>query len=62
MGKIRTMILKYIGFGLMFMFVCFVGVCVLFYFVAKRILGPVEKLEPETNDWGEIEDRQPNTL
>lgn len=51
-----TMILKYIGFGLIFMFVCFVGVCVLFYFVVKRIL------EPETDDWGEMEDRQPNTL
>lgn len=62
MGKIRAMILKYIGFGLMFMFVCFVGVCVLFYFVAKRILGPVEKLEPETDDWDEMEDRQPNTI
>ena len=55
------MILKHIGSGLMFVFLVFVAVCVLFYFVAKRIMVPAEKLETETDDWGEMEDRQPNT-
>ena len=48
------MIFKYIGFALMFVFLGIIGVCVFFFYLVKKLL--------ETDDWGEMEERQPNTL
>lgn len=57
-----SVIFKYIGFGLMFVFLGIFGVGVLLFYIMKKILEPEVMLEVETDDWGEMEDRQPNTL
>ena len=57
-----TVIFKYIGFGLMFVFLVIIGVCVFLYYIIKKMLEPGEMLDVETDDWCEMEDRQPNTL
>ena len=57
-----TVVFKYIGFGLMFVFLVIIGVCVYLYYIIKKMLEPGEMLEVETDDWCEMEDRQPNTL
>ena len=61
-GKIMSVIFKYIGFGLMFVFLGILGVGVFLFYIMKKLLEPGEMLEVETDDWGEMEDRQPNTL
>lgn len=61
-GKIMSVIFKYIGFGLMFVFLGILGVGVFLWYIIKKVLEPGEMLEVETDDWGEMEDRQPNTL
>ena len=61
-GKIMSVIFKYIGFGLMFVFLGILGVGVFLYYIIKKMLEPGEMLEVETDDWCEMEDRQPNTL
>ena len=57
-----TVVFKYIGFGLMFMFLGILGVGVFLYYIIKKMLEPEVMLEVETDDWCEMEDRQPNTL
>ena len=57
-----SVIFKYIGFGLMFVFLVIIGVCVFLYYIIKKMLEPGEMLEVETDDWCEMEDKQPNTL
>lgn len=57
-----TVIFKYIGFGLMFVFLGILGVGVYLFYIMKKLLEPGEMLEVETDDWGEKEERQPNTL
>ena len=57
-----TVVFKYIGFGLMFVFLVIIGVGVFLYYIMKKMLEPGEMLEVETDDWCEMEDRQPNTL
>ena len=57
-----TVVFKYIGFGLMFVFLVIIGVCVFLYYIIKKMLEPGEMLDVETDDWCEMEDRQPNTL
>ena len=57
-----TVVFKYIGFGLMFVFWGILGVGVFLYYIIKKMLEPGEVLEVETDDWCEMEDRQPNTL
>ena len=57
-----TVVFKYIGFGLMFVFLVIIDVCVFLYYIIKKMLEPGEMLEVETDDWCEMEDRQPNTL
>lgn len=57
-----TVVFKYIGSGLMFVFLVIIGVCVFLYYIIKKMLEPGEILEVETDDWCEMEDRQPNTL
>lgn len=57
-----TVVFKYIGFGLMFVFLVIIGVCVFLYYIIKKMLEQGEMLEVETDDWCEMEDRQPNTL
>lgn len=61
-GKIMSVIFKYIGFGLMFVFLGILGVGVFLFYIMKKMLEPGEMLEVETDDWCEMEDRQPNTL
>lgn len=55
-------ILKYIGFGLMFVFLGFIGVGVSFYYIVKKMLEQDDAMDADTADWNEKEDRQPNTL
>lgn len=57
-----TVIFKYIGFGLMFVFLGILGVGVYLFYIMKKLLEPGDMLEVETADWGEKEERQPNTL
>ena len=38
MGKIMTVVFKYIGFGLMFVFLGILGVGVFLYYIFKRML------------------------
>ena len=49
-----TVVFKYIGFGLMFVFLVIIGVCVFLYYIIKKMLEPGEMLEVETDDWGEL--------
>ena len=53
-GKIMSVIFKYIGFGLMFVFLGILGVGVFLFYIMKKMLEPGEMLEVETDDWGEI--------
>ena len=57
-----SVIFKYIGFGLLFVFLGILGVVVFFVYIVKKLLEPGEILTVETDDWGEMEERQPNTL
>lgn len=57
-----TVVFKYIGFGLMFVFLGILGVGVFLFYIMKKMLEPGGMLEVETDDWCEMEDRQPNTL
>ena len=54
-GKIMSVIFKYIGFGLMFVFLVIIGVCVFLYYIIKKMLEPGEMLEVETDDWGDVQ-------
>lgn len=62
MEKYIGMIFKYIGFGLMFVILGIIGVGVLLFYLMKKILDPTDYADVETDDWGEMEDKQPNTL
>ena len=53
-GKIMSVIFKYIGFGLMFVFLGILGVGVFLFYIMKKMLEPGEMLEVETDDWGEL--------
>lgn len=55
MEKYIKMIVKYICFGLMFVFLGIIGVGVFFFYIVKKIFEGEEVLEVETDDWGEIE-------
>lgn len=55
-------IFKYIGLGLMFVFLGIIGVGVFFFYIVKKLFEQEEALEVETDDWGDMEERQPNTL
>ena len=61
MGKIMTVIFKCIGFVLMFVFLGILGIGVFLFYIVKKLLEPEEMLEVETDDWGEMDNRQPNT-
>ena len=50
-----TVVFKYIGFGLMFVFLVNIGVCVFLYYIIKKMLEPGEMLEVETDDWGDVQ-------
>ena len=50
-----TVVFKYIGFGLMFVFLGILGVGVFMYYIMKKILEPGEMLEVETDDWGDVQ-------
>ena len=50
-GKIMSVIFKYIGFGLMFVFLGILGVGVFLFYIVKKMLEPGEMLEVETDDW-----------
>jgi hypothetical protein len=55
MEKYIKMIVKYICFGLMFVFLGIIGVGVFFFYIVRKIFEGEEVLEVETDDWGEIE-------
>ena len=50
-----TVIFKYIGFGLMFVFLGILGVGVFLFYIMKKMLEPGEMLEVETDDWGDVQ-------
>ena len=50
-----TVVFKYIGFGLMFMFLGILGVGVFLYYIIKKMLEPGEMLEVETDDWDDVQ-------
>ena len=50
-----SVIFKYIGFGLMFVFLGILGVGVFLYYIMKKMLEPGEMLEVETDDWGDVQ-------
>ena len=54
-GKIMSVIFKYIGFGLMFVFLGILGVGVFLFYIMKKVLEPGEMLEVETDDWGDVQ-------
>lgn len=54
-GKIMSVIFKYIGFGLMFVFLGILGVGVFLYYIIKKVLEPGEMLEVETDDWCDVQ-------
>ena len=54
-GKIMSVIFKYIGFGLMFVFLGILGVGVFLFYIMKKMLEPGEMLEVETDDWGDVQ-------
>lgn len=49
-------ILKYVYMGLILVLLGFVGVCVLLYYLVKKLLEPDYELEIETDDWGDHAD------
>lgn len=53
-------VIKYVYFGLMFVFLGIIGVCVFFFYLVKKLLEQDVTLDVETDDWGEMEERQPN--
>ena len=53
-GKIMNVIFKYIGFGLMFVFLGILGVGVFLFYIVKKVLEPGEMLEVETDDWCDV--------
>lgn len=61
MGKIMTVIFKCIGFVLMLVFLGILGIGVFLFYIVKKLLEPEVMLEVETDDWGEMDNRQPNT-
>ena len=54
-GKIMSVIFKYIGFGLMFVFLGILGVGVFLFYIVKKMLEPGEMLEVETDDWCDVQ-------
>lgn len=48
-----TVFFKYIGFGLMFVFLGILGVFL--FYIMKKLLEPGEMLEVETDDWGDVQ-------
>ena len=48
-----TVVFKYIGFGLMFVFLGILGVGVFLFYIMKKMLELGEMLEVETDDWGD---------
>ena len=50
-----TVVFKYIGFGLMFVFLGILGVGVFLYYIIKKMLEPGEMLEVETDDWDDVQ-------
>ena len=56
MEKYIKMIIKYICFGLMFVFLGIIGVGVFFFYIVKRIFEGEEVLEVETDDWSDDAD------
>lgn len=57
-----TVVIKYVCFGLMFVFLGIFGVGVLLFYIIKKLLKPEVTLELETDDWKKMEEKQPNTL
>ena len=49
-----SVIFKYIGFALMFVFLGILGIGVFLFYIVKKLLEPGEMLEVETDDWGEL--------
>jgi cytochrome bd-type quinol oxidase subunit 1 len=47
---LMSVIFKYIGFGLMFVFLGIIGVVVMLYYLVKKLLEPDYELEIETDD------------
>ena len=56
-----TVVIKYVCFGLMFVFLGIFGVGVLLFYIIKKLLEQEVTLELETDDCGEMEERQPNS-
>lgn len=52
-----TVVFKYIGFGLMFVFLGILGVGVFLFYIIKKMLEPGEMLEVETDDWGDVQSK-----
>lgn len=50
-----SVIFKYIGFGLMLVFLGILGVGVFLYYIIKKMLEPGEMLEVETDDWFDVQ-------
>ena len=50
-----SVIFKYIGFALMFVFLGILGVGVFLFYIMKKLLEPGEMLEVETDDWGDVQ-------
>ena len=50
-----TVVFKYIGFGLMFVFLGIIGVGVFLFYIMKKMLEPGEMLEVETDDWVDVQ-------
>lgn len=51
-GKIMMDILKYIGFGVMFVILGVIGVGVLLFYLGKKLLYPSELEEDDEDDCG----------
>ena len=50
-----TVVFKYIGFGLMFVFLGILGVGVFLFYIMKKMLEPGEMLEVAADDWGDVQ-------
>jgi len=47
------MIFKYIGYGLMILFLGIIGVGVFLFYIVRRVMKGEEMLEVETDDWSD---------
>ena len=51
-----SVIFKYIGIGLMLVFLGIIGVGVFLYYIVLRIFEGGDSLEVETDDWGDVDE------